>query len=101
MKRTTMVMNISGPAGKAAATAGILLSAVAEAAAQSLGCTGQPDGTACFFQACTDGDICTQGRCAGGVCLAAPEMSDYLAVAFLAVAGGMLFLIRRKMLAAA
>lgn len=43
-------------------------------------------------ETCTCGGSCTEG----GSCAGVPEMSDYLAVAFLVVAGTMIYFIRRR-----
>lgn len=52
--------------------------------------------------ACIDSADCGAGStCVGGACTPVPEMSDYLAMAFLIVAGGMIYYIRRRELASA
>lgn len=52
--------------------------------------------------ACIDSADCGAGStCVGGACTPVPEMSDYLAMAFLLVAGGMIYYIRRRELASA
>jgi len=72
-------------------------------------CTWQANGTCVYnsadgnnmYQACIVGTDCSSGNCgANGLC-AAPEMSDYLAMALLGILAGTGFCLHRRHLAAA
>jgi hypothetical protein len=56
-----------------------------------------------IVQSCESASQCASGACNGGYCapLGTPEMSDYLAMAFVVVAGGMVYYFRRRALAKA
>jgi hypothetical protein len=49
---------------------------------------------------CSDSNIGSPCTCSNGsdqgICVAAPEMSDYLAMAFVLVSGGMIYYFRRR-----
>jgi|GEM_PF-6729799 len=65
----------------------------------AVGCIDSGDCSGGETCSCMSGSACTQG----GDCTAVgvPEMSDYLAMAFLVVAGTMIYYIRRRELATA
>jgi hypothetical protein len=60
-------------------------------AASTVNCTCS-DGA--YTNLCTaDGQSCGDGQCS---CVSVPEMSDYLAMAFVLVSGGMIYYFRRR-----
>ena len=80
-----------------AALAGFMCLPIAAPAA-AMGCIDSGDCAGGESCSCSGGNACTQGgSCAS---FSVPEMSDYLAVAFLVAAGTMIYYIRRRELAA-